>query len=72
MMTDVQEANTDVFTLTAMIDCSAALQAAQRLYQSSNNGLRFFSELNRAVPKARAAALVEELETIAEAECLAE
>ncbi len=51
------ESNTpDIFTLTSLIDSSAAQQAAERMYAANMNGLRYFSELNRAVPRARAKA----------------
>ncbi len=40
-----------VFSLPALLlDSSAALQAAQRMYASSQSGLRFFSDFRRVVP----------------------
>ena len=57
-----------VFTLTSLIDSSAALEAAERLYASNLGGVRFFSELNRALPKARAQQTAPRLESVAQAE----
>lgn len=64
-----EESNTpDIFTLTSLIDSSAAQQAAERMYAANMNGLRYFSELNRAVPRARAAADSRRLEMAAASE----
>ena len=57
-----------IFTLTSLIDSSAALEAAERLYASNLGGVRFFSELNRALPKARAQQTAQRLENVALAE----
>jgi hypothetical protein len=43
-----------VFMLTSLNDSGHALEAARRLYRSSLGGLRFSSELNRAIPRGRA------------------
>lgn len=72
VMADTLQDAPEVFSLTSLIDSSAALQASKRLYQASHKGLRFFSELNRAVPNTRARALVEELERAAESEFIAD
>lgn len=41
----------NVFSLPSiLLDSSAALQAAQRLYAASQSGLRFFSDFRRVVP----------------------
>lgn len=58
----------NVFSLTSLIDSSAAEQAAERLYASNLGGVRFFSELNRAMPRARAMQTAQRLETVALAE----
>jgi hypothetical protein len=60
----------DIFSLTTLIDSSAAVQAAERMYARTTSGLRFFSELNRALPSARAAQTAAELEHMAEAESI--
>jgi hypothetical protein len=52
---DDERTEPDVFSLISMIDSSAAQRAAERLYASGLSGLRFFSESNRAVPRARIA-----------------
>lgn len=57
-----------VFSLTSLIDSSAAEQAAERLYASNLGGVRFFSELNRAMPRARAMQTAQRLESVALAE----
>ena len=58
----------EVFSLTSLIDSSAAAQAAERLYASNLGGVRFFSELNRAMPRARAMQTAQRLESVAMAE----
>ena len=57
-----------VFSLTSLIDSSAAEQAAEPLYASTLGGVRFFSELNRAMPRARAMQTAQRLESVALAE----
>lgn len=54
----------DIFTLTSLFDSSAAQAAAERLYASSQNGLRFFSELNRALPRSQAERMPRETEVL--------
>ena len=50
----------DVFSLTTLLDPSAGLAAARRLYHQNRNGLRFFCENRRVVP-------LDEVETIGDA-----
>ncbi|HMN84041.1 MAG TPA: hypothetical protein PKA20_29495 [Burkholderiaceae bacterium] len=69
--TDLQDEGypaSSVFSLTSLIDSSAAEQAAERLYASNLGGVRFFSELNRAMPRARAMQTAQRLESVALAE----
>ena len=45
---------TSVFSLTSiLLDSTEALAAAQRLYESTQSGLRFFSDFRRVVPTAQ-------------------
>ncbi|MFT3803006.1 MAG: hypothetical protein QM766_17560 [Burkholderiaceae bacterium] len=53
-----------IFSLTALIDSQAALAAAERLYASNQNGIRFFSELNRALPRSQADKMPRETEIL--------
>ena len=66
--TDIEDDDypaSNVFSLTSLIDSSAAEQAAERLYASNLGGLRFFAELNRAMPRARATQTAQRLESVA-------
>jgi len=47
---EVDAAGDDVFSLTTILDPSAALAAARRLYAQNRAGLRFFCENRRVVP----------------------
>ncbi len=58
-LADADEADTEVFSLTTILDPSAALAAARRLYAQNRSGLRFFCENRRVVS-------VEEAEAIGE------
>ncbi|MCC7059547.1 MAG: hypothetical protein IT508_04875 [Burkholderiaceae bacterium] len=40
----------DVFSLATLLDSSAAVAAAKRLYAQNRNGVRFFCENRRLVP----------------------
>lgn len=40
----------DVFSLPSLLDSSAALAAARRLYAGNRTGVRFFCENRRVVP----------------------
>ena len=53
-----------IFTLTSIIDSSAALAAAERMYAGHQNGIRFFSELNRALPRSQADKMPRETEIL--------
>lgn len=60
----------EVFSLTSLIDDTAAQRAAERMYANSTNGLRYFSEISQALPCSRAAQAAAELEMLAGAETL--
>ncbi len=48
---DEEDTATKVSSLTAiLLDTSEALAAAQRLYENTQSGLRFFSDFRRVVP----------------------
>lgn len=46
---DTDAAGTEVSSLTTLLDPSAALAAARRLYAQNRSGLRFFCENRRVV-----------------------
>ncbi len=52
-----QESEAQVFSLTTILDPSAAIEAANRLYARNRAGLRFFCENRRVVSVDEAAAL---------------
>ncbi|HMM52749.1 MAG TPA: hypothetical protein PKD87_14195 [Burkholderiaceae bacterium] len=60
--TDVEAAGEDVFSLTTILDPSAALAAARRLYAQNRAGLRFFCENRRVVPVNEAEELAQAFE----------
>ncbi|MCZ7561068.1 MAG: hypothetical protein M5U30_14260 [Burkholderiaceae bacterium] len=59
---DADEPGTEVFSLTTILDPSAALAAARRLYTQNRSGLRFFCENRRVVPVDEAEELVQGFE----------
>ncbi len=61
-LADAEEAGTDVFSLTTILDPSAALAAARRLYAENRSGLRFFCENRRVVSVDEAEAIGEALD----------
>ena len=46
---EAEAGNDEVFSLTTILDPSAALAAARRLYAQNRTGLRFFCENRRVV-----------------------
>lgn len=56
----------DVFSLPAILDPSAALAAARRLYAQNRTGVRFFCENRRVVSVDEAEAMGETLTAFAE------
>jgi len=59
---EFEAADENVFSLTTILDPSAALAAARRLYAQNRVGLRFFCENRRVVPVDEAEELVQGFE----------
>jgi hypothetical protein len=57
---DAEAGNDEVFSLMTILDPSAALAAARRLYAKNRAGLRFFCE-NRRVVSVEEAEVIDEM-----------
>lgn len=63
---DAEAEGTEVFSLTTILDPSAALAAARRLYAQNRTGLRFFCENRRVVSVDEAEAIGETIDEVGE------